>query len=55
MDDATARALKSDADFMVSTYRQDMGEGGYRAVKSVFVPIHFGGKRWGNFEVAYTD
>lgn len=54
-DEATARALKSDAEFMVSTYRQDLGEGGYRAVKSVFVPIHFGGRRWGNFEIAYTD
>lgn len=55
MDEATARALRSDADFMVSTYRQDLGEGGYRAVKSVFVPIHFGGRRWGNFEIAYID
>jgi methyl-accepting chemotaxis protein len=54
-DEATERALKSEADFMVSTYRQDMGEGGYRAVKSVFVPLYFNKRRWGNFELAFTD
>jgi hypothetical protein len=23
-------------------------------VKNVFVPLYFGGKRWGNLEVAYA-
>lgn len=54
-DAATERALKSSADYMVSTYRQDLGEGGYRAVKSVFVPLVINGRRWGNFEIAYVD
>ena len=55
MDDATARAIAFAGDFMVTTYRQDMGQGRYRAVKSVFVPLFFNGRRWGNFELAYID
>jgi methyl-accepting chemotaxis protein len=54
MDDATARAVASEADFMLTTYRQDLGANGYRTVKNVFVPLYFGGKRWGNLEVAYA-
>jgi methyl-accepting chemotaxis protein len=54
MDDATARAVASDADFMLTTYRQNLGLHGYRAVRNVFVPLYLGGKRWGNFEVAYS-
>ena len=53
LDDATARAIASDADFMLTTYRQNLGENGYKTVKNVFVPLYFNGKRWGNFEVAY--
>jgi methyl-accepting chemotaxis protein len=54
MDSATARAVNSDADFMLTTYRQNLGLHGYRTVKNVFVPLCLGGKRWGNFEVAYS-
>lgn len=54
MDDATARAVASNADFMLTTYRQNLGENGYRTVKNVFVPLFFKGKRWGNLEVAYS-
>lgn len=54
MDDATARAVASDADFMLTTYRQDLGLHGYRTVKNVLVPLYLGGRRWGNFEVAYS-
>ena len=54
LDDATARAIASDADFMLTTYRQNLGVHGYRTVKNVFVPLYFDGKRWGNLEVAYT-
>ncbi len=55
MDDATARAVASDADYMLSTYRQDLGASGYRAIKNCFVPLRFNGRRWGNFEIAYVD
>ena len=54
MDDATARAVASDADFMLTTYRQNLGSNGYRTIKNVFVPLYFNGRRWGNLEVAYT-
>jgi methyl-accepting chemotaxis protein len=54
MDDATARAVASDADFMLTTYRQNLGENGFRTVKNVFVPLSFNGQRWGNLEVAYS-
>ncbi|MFM9978098.1 MAG: methyl-accepting chemotaxis protein [Sphingomonadaceae bacterium] len=55
MDAATARAIKSEAEFMLTTYRQDLGAAGYRAVKNCFVPLWFGGTRWGNFEIAYVN
>ena len=54
MDGPTRAALDRDT-FSLFTYRQDLGDDAYRAVKSVFVPLHFGGKRWGNFELAYID
>ena len=54
MDGPTRAALDRDT-FSLFTYRQDLGDDAYRAVKSVFVPLHFGGRRWGNFELAYID
>ncbi|MFZ2994919.1 methyl-accepting chemotaxis protein [Sphingobium sp.] len=53
MDKQTRRALDEDGDFFLFTYRQDLGEGRYRALRSVFVPLMFGGKRWGLYEVGY--
>ncbi len=55
MDDATSRAVASEADYMLSTYRQDLGASGYRAIKNCFVPLRFNGRRWGNFEIAYAE
>ncbi len=54
MDEATARAVASDATFLLTTYSQDLGPHGYRTVRNVFVPLFIGGQRWGNFEVAYS-
>jgi methyl-accepting chemotaxis protein len=53
MDAQTRRALDSDGDFFLFTYRQDLGEGRYRALRSVFIPLVFGGRRWGLYEVGY--
>jgi methyl-accepting chemotaxis protein len=53
MDSQTRRALDSEGDFFLFTYRQDLGEGRYRALRSVFVPLEFGGRRWGLYEVGY--
>ncbi|WP_037473475.1 methyl-accepting chemotaxis protein [Sphingobium sp. ba1] len=53
MDSQTRRALDGEGDFFLYTYRQDLGEGRYRALRSVFVPLLFGGRRWGLYEVGY--
>ncbi|MEC3910867.1 methyl-accepting chemotaxis protein [Sphingobium sp. CR2-8] len=53
MDGQTRKALQEDGDFFLYTYRQDLGEGRYRALRSVFVPLIFGGRRWGLYEVGY--
>lgn len=55
MDDITARALAFDGDFLLAAYRQDLGQGRYRTVKSVFVPLWITGRRWGNFEIGWID
>ena len=53
MDGQTRRALDGEGDFFLFTYRQDLGEGRYRALRSVFVPLVFAGRRWGVYEVGY--
>lgn len=55
MDDATRRAVESDNDIMLVTYRMDLGEGRYKPVKNVFVPLFVRGRRYGNLELAYVD
>jgi len=55
IDDATQRAIDSEKEAMLVTYRMDLGEGRYLAVKNVFVPLWVNGRRWGNFELAYRD
>ncbi|MFN3943953.1 MAG: hypothetical protein ACK4K7_03360 [Allosphingosinicella sp.] len=40
---------------MLITYRIDLANDHYMAVKNVFVPLRFRGRRWGNFELAYRD
>lgn len=53
MDAQTRRALDEDGDFFLFTYRQNLGEGRYRALRTVFVPLVFAGRRWGLYEVGY--
>lgn len=53
MDSQTRRALDGEGDFFLFTYRQDLGEGRYRALRSVFVPLLFDGRRWGLYEIGY--
>lgn len=55
MDAQTAANLASEAPFLVETYRQDLGGGRYRPVKSICLPFHVKGRRWGNLEFAYLD
>ena len=55
IDDVTRRAIASDKEAMLATYGMELGDGRYLPVKNVFVPLYFGGRRWGNFELAYRD
>jgi methyl-accepting chemotaxis protein len=53
MDAQTRRALDGEGEFFLFAYRQDMGEGRFRALRSVFVPLVFGGRKWGLYELGY--
>jgi len=54
MDEQTRLAIESERPAMLMTYRMELGDI-YVPVKNVFVPLWFGGRRWGNFELAYRD
>src|SRR3546814_20583087 len=51
MDSSTRAAMDSEGDYFLFTYRQDFGEGRYRALRSVFVPLMFNGSQWGLYEL----
>lgn len=55
LDDATMRAVDSNAPAMLNCYRMTLGNGEFLPLKNVFVPLYFGGRRWGNYELAYVD
>ncbi len=55
MDDCTRRAIANQSPFMLNCYRMTLGEGDFLPLKSVFVPLFFNGRRWGNYEYAYVD
>ncbi len=54
IDDTTRTALASDKPATLATYRMELGDK-FIPVKNIFVPLHFKGRRWGNFELAYRD
>ena len=54
MDEQTRLAIESERPAMLMTYRMELGDQ-YVPVKNVFVPLWFNGRRWGNFELAYTQ
>jgi len=53
MDGQTRRALDGADEYFLFAYRQDLGEGRFRALRSVFVPLHFAGRKWGLYEIGY--
>jgi len=53
MDGQTRRALDGSGEFFLFAYRQDLGDGRFRALRSVFVPLGFRGRKWGLYEVGY--
>jgi methyl-accepting chemotaxis protein len=46
-------AKKSEADYMMGVYCLDDASHVLKTVRSVFVPLRFKGRRWGDFELAY--
>ena len=39
---------------MMAVYRQEGDGRSYRVVRNVYLPIAFGGRRWGDLELAYS-
>jgi methyl-accepting chemotaxis protein len=48
------KAKASDAPYMMAVYRQEGDGKQYRVVRNVYIPLRICGKRWGDFELAYT-
>jgi methyl-accepting chemotaxis protein len=48
------KAKSSSAPYMMAVYRQEGDGRTYRVVRNVYVPIRVGGRRWGDFELAYS-
>jgi methyl-accepting chemotaxis protein len=48
------KAKASDAPYLVAVYRQEGDGETYRVVRNIYVPIRIFGRRWGDFELAYS-
>ncbi|MBA4050947.1 MAG: chemotaxis protein [Erythrobacter sp.] len=47
-------AKASNAPYTMAVYRQEGDGSAYVVVRNVYVPLYFGGRRWGDFELAYS-
>jgi methyl-accepting chemotaxis protein len=48
------KAKVSTAPYMMAVYRQENDGNSYLVVRNVYVPLFFSGRRWGDFELAYS-
>lgn len=48
------KAKVSNASYMMAVYRQEGDGESYLVVRNVYVPLLIGGRRWGDFELAYS-
>ena len=48
------KAKASSAPYMMAVYRQEGDGNSYVVVRNVYVPLVIGGRRWGDFELAYS-
>jgi methyl-accepting chemotaxis protein len=48
------KAKASPAPYMMAVYRQEGDGNSYVVVRNVYVPLVIGGRRWGDFELAYS-
>ena len=53
MDEADRVASKSEAPYRLAVFRQPGDEQQYYVVRSVYVPLRFDGRRWGDLKCAY--
>lgn len=57
LDNITSKAVaQRDQEFIAAAYRfMANDETDYQVLKNIFVPLYFGGRYWGNFEIAYVS
>ncbi|BDI61108.1 methyl-accepting chemotaxis protein [Qipengyuania nanhaisediminis] len=48
------KAKDSSAPYMMAVYRQEGDGTRYQVVRNVYIPLMINGRRWGDFEVAYS-
>ena len=48
------KAKRSNQPYMMAVYRQEGDGTTYRVVRNVYVPLRINGRRWGDFELAYS-
>lgn len=48
------KAKHNGAPYMMAVYRQEADGNSYVVVRNVYVPLVIGGRRWGDFELAYS-
>jgi methyl-accepting chemotaxis protein len=53
LDEADRIAKASTKPFHIAVFRRERDDGGFDAVRNVYVPLIIGGRRWGDFEIAY--
>ncbi len=54
LDPIDRKAKASEAPYMMAVYRQEGDGHTYQVVRNVYVPLVIGGRRWGDFELAYS-
>lgn len=48
------KAKASTAPYMMAVYRQEGDGTNYEVVRNVYIPVYINGRRWGDFEIAYS-
>ncbi|MDG6079535.1 chemotaxis protein [Erythrobacter litoralis] len=54
LDPIDQKSKKSTMPYMMAVYRQEGDGRSYRVVRNVYVPVVIDGRRWGDFELAYS-
>ncbi len=49
------KAANTAEDYIMSVYRREDVRTGYAVMRSVYVPLDFGGRRWGVFQISYHE